>query len=358
VITADLDRELASALRAAGDLPFTAGTWRPAPGGDPASYSTTLAFRAAWPTGLAPGELAATLAGPLREVPWIRACRLAGDGHLTIEVTAQALAASAAAMAAAGPSCAASTILEGCAVSLLPWPDLAAQPGWPGAWHAQAGAMAGRLAAAAGAAAVTATGQKGGGYQASAIAGAASPVSAAVAYFGPDAVRYWLARTATASGPWPEPGRAGGPAHPFYAVGQARTEAVSTLRWAGDLGVDRVDPGDQLAGLLAAPAQRALLGLLSFLPVRVAAAARRGRSDELPRYLEQVGLAWLECHRSQPALPFGGRAAPPPGDQATVSARLLLAEAAGAVLTAGLGLAGVAAAAGRDVAVGVSGTGT
>jgi hypothetical protein len=95
-----------------------------------------------------------------------------------------------------------------------------------------------------------------------------------------------------------------------------------------------------------------------FVRVWGAGGAGGARADELPRYLEQVGLAWLECHRSQPALPFGGRAAPPPGDQATVSARLLLAEAAGAVLTAGLGLAGVAAAAGRDVAVGVSGTGT
>ena len=61
-----------------------------------------------------------------------------------------------------------------------------------------------------------------------------------------------------------------------------------------------------------------------------------------PRYLELVGEAWLECRRARPALPFGGRAAA--RETEVVSARLLLADAARAVLAAGLGLTGIQAA--------------
>jgi arginyl-tRNA synthetase len=84
-----------------------------------------------------------------------------------------------------------------------------------------------------------------------------------------------------------------------------------------------------------------MLGLLSFLPVRVAAAARRGRPDELPRYLEQVSAAWLACRQAAPALPFGGRAAA--SEAHVVSSRLLLAEAVAAALAAGLALTGIPA---------------
>jgi arginyl-tRNA synthetase len=73
----------------------------------------------------------------------------------------------------------------------------------------------------------------------------------------------------------------------------------------------------------------------------VAAAARRSRPDELPRYLERVGRVFADCRLASPALPFGGLAAP--RDPAVRAARLMLAAAAAAVLSAGLDLTGVAA---------------
>jgi len=74
------------------------------------------------------------------------------------------------------------------------------------------------------------------------------------------------------------------------------------------------------------------------LPVRVAAAAGRGRPDELPSFLEAVSDAWLAVRLAAPALPFGGRAAP--ADQAVAGARLTLAGAVRAVLACGLSLTG------------------
>jgi len=73
----------------------------------------------------------------------------------------------------------------------------------------------------------------------------------------------------------------------------------------------------------------------------VAAAARRCRPDGLPRYLEEVSAAWQACQLEAPALPFGGASAP--GDPVLAAARLELAAAAAAVLSAGLGLTGIEA---------------
>jgi arginyl-tRNA synthetase len=81
--------------------------------------------------------------------------------------------------------------------------------------------------------------------------------------------------------------------------------------------------------------------LLAWLPVRVAAAARRHRPDEVPRYLEQVAAAWQACKQAAPALPFGGSTAPDEPELA--SARLVVADAVRAVLAAGLGLTGITA---------------
>lgn len=130
-------------------------------------------------------------------------------------------------------------------------------------------------------------------------------------------------------------------ADPLYPVQQAHASAASALRWAADLGLEPAETTDRLGAQLSSPAEVALLGLLSFLPVRVAAAARRGRPDELPRYLEQVTASWLTCRLEAPALPFGGRAAP--SDPAQAGARLVLARAVAAVVAAGLALTGVAA---------------
>ncbi len=176
------------------------------------------------------------------------------------------------------------------------------------------------------------------------LAAKQSPVYAAVAYLGASSVRYRLARTLPGStaqlAELSEPrARA---ADPLYPVQQAHADAASTLRWAADLQLDSPDPGERLADLLAAPAEQELLGLLAWLPVRVAAAARRHRPDEVPRYLEQVAAAWLGCKQAAPALPFGGAAAPSKPELA--SARLVLADSVRAALAAGLTLTGISAA--------------
>ncbi len=352
MITADLDAELAAslaALAASGRLPAAAaqftpgGTWRPAPGGRPTSYATSLAFEIARLGGRKPAEVAAVLAAPLREIPWVDSAEPAGDGYLTITVTPQALAASAARMAIGGPACAQSMILRGTAATVRPWPDLAAATSWPDAWQDQADTMTGRLAQAAGATVTITSEWERGALGPRSARDPRSPVYAAVAYLGASSVRYRLARAMPGNGSQltalsQARTRA---ADPLYPVQQAHADAASTLRWADDLELDRADPGERLAGLLGTPAEQDLLGLLSWLPVRVAAAARRRRPDELPRYLEQVAAAWLACKQAAPALPFGGESAP--GEPGLASARLVLADAVRAVLAAGLALTGITA---------------
>jgi arginyl-tRNA synthetase len=363
VIPADLSAELASAISAAiaaGDLPPGAarlrasGTWRPAPlgpvrpgpvrpetvpGRSAGSYATSLPFGLARLAGQEPAAVAARLAGALRPADWISSAESTGDGYLTIEVTGAALASLAVRITRAGLSCARSDALAGVTRAAPPLPDLAAEPGWRQAWRDQAAALAGRLAAAAGATVVPGPQPE--------LSGSGRPagpdsVADAVAYAGADAVRYWLARMPT--------GRTGGLgreipvtsdlAYPWYLVSFAHTDAASVRRWAADLGLRRAEPDGWLAGLLGEPAELALLTQLSWLAERVAGAARRGRPAEVPRYLEELAAAWLDCRESCPALPFGGRAAP--RDQAGISARLWLADATRTVLASGLGLVGVA----------------
>ena len=207
MITGDLGTELITVLRqlaADGALPQSAaklspaGTWRPAPDGDPASFATSLPFRVARLDGSAAADVAAALAGPLRAVPWIRRVRPAAPGYLTITVTPGALAAIAGRIAAAGPSCAHSSILRGTAATVMPWPDLAAASSWPRAWREQAGAMTGRMAQAAGAD-VASGGER--GPRSDSAPATQSPVAAAVAWFGDSAVRYSVARALPGSAP-------------------------------------------------------------------------------------------------------------------------------------------------------------
>ncbi|HUB40511.1 MAG TPA: DALR anticodon-binding domain-containing protein [Streptosporangiaceae bacterium] len=357
MITADLDNELAAAQRALaarGVLPASsaqvslAGTWRPGPDGDPSSYATAAPFEIAGPAGLHPARVAEAVAGALLSVPWIEAAMPSGDGYLTVTVTHQALAASAARMAAAGLACANSSILRGTAAHSRSWPDLAGASSWQHAWQLQADAMTSHLALAAGAAATALSGRERASTDTQPASTTRSPVHDAVEFFGSDSVRYRLARTTSGHQLHPaaigiaDSGTARTPMEdPLYPVQQAHAAAASALRWAADLGLGPAELTDGLGRQLSSPAERALLGLLSFLPVRVAAAARRRRPDELPRYLEQVGSAWLACRLQAPALPFGGRAAPRDPDEA--GARLMLARAVAAVVAAGLGLTGVAA---------------
>jgi arginyl-tRNA synthetase len=378
VILADLDREVAAWVAAGvadGTLPPAAArivpgrTWRRAPDQHPASFATSVAFELAAATGRPPARLAASLARPLRKLPWIAAAEPARDGYLTITVTSRALGRAAARLTVAGPSAADSMRLAGTTTTAPPWPDPAAAPSWRRAWQDQAVAMTSRLAQAAGAlvSATTMNGERGKpGADAAPTwqqpAGDSEPsgsgvspgvvvtppdaaVADAVAWFGVPAVRYGLARTSP--GRTSELGRvllrpgASGP-DPLYPVRQGHASADSTLRWAADL---RLQPGDP-ADLLASPAEQALLGLLPWLPVRVAAAAARGRPDELPFFLEAVADAWLAVRLAAPALPFGGRSAP--ADQAVAGARLTLACAVRAVLACGLTLTGASSCEGRD----------
>jgi arginyl-tRNA synthetase len=349
VLTGDLRSELTIALRdlsADGVLPVAAttlsqaGTWRPATDGEPASFATSLPFRIAKLDGSDAADVAAALARRLETVSWVRAARPGASGYLTITVTQAALAAVAGRTAAAGPSCAQSTILRGTAATIMPWPDLAAAQSWPRAWRAQADAMTGRLREAAGAMS-SSGGERVPGPDAGAVGD--SPVQAALAWFGDAAVRYSLARTLPGGA-----GRLSGQLRPgrrspdeHAAVQVAHADAASTLRWAADLHIDKASYAEPVGRALMSQAERRLLNLLSWLPERVASAARRSRPDELPRYLEQVAAAWMTCKQVSPALPFGGQATAKDPDVA--GARLVLADAARAVLAAGLALTGISA---------------
>jgi arginyl-tRNA synthetase len=97
--------------------------------------------------------------------------------------------------------------------------------------------------------------------------------------------------------------------------------------------------------LPADPADLALLDALSWLPERVAIAARRGRPDEFARYLEELAGATIAASRF-----IGPAGDGPAGDDRANRANderlalaLDLATAARTALAAGLGLLGVTA---------------
>ena len=357
MILADLDRELAAriaVLVADGTLPRQAlgiapgRTWRPAPDGDPASFATSVTFELAALSDCEPADIAAQLAAPLAQLPWVALAEPAGTGYLTIAVTAVALGHAAARLAAAGPTAGQSTILASTTAAVPPWPNLAAAADWRHAWRDHAAAVTGRLAAHAGAEVTAIMGGERGASAADAVGTQRSAVAAAVAWYGVPSIRYSLARTAPGQvarlGLVPRPGASG--VDPLYPVRQAYKSAMSVQRWAADLGLAADDLVEHAGDLLCSPAERKLLGLLPWFPVRVAMAARRRRPDELPGYLEAVGAAWRTVGQLAPALPFGGRAAA--ADPATRAARLVLARAVHAVLAAGLALTGASPCTGDD----------
>ena len=175
------------------------------------------------------------------------------------------------------------------------------------------------LAVAAGAEVLSDTASAQSGPTASAAAGASKQVSASIAFAGADAVRFWLAR----GGPQPELMAMARHVldNPAYAVRYAHAAAAAVLRWAGH------PPGDFRPALLAEPAQRALLDALSWLPERVAVAARRGRPDVFARYLEALASRTIDTMSTT----------------GPTSEMLWLALAARTALAAGLGLLGIAA---------------
>jgi arginyl-tRNA synthetase len=371
MIPADIGAEIARLLRAgvaAGDTSRSvgklsaAGTWRPAPphaGGGSGTYATSLPLEISGLAGRAAGPVAARLAAGLGAVAWIRSARVTGDGYLTVSVTAGHLAELPARIVAAGPASARSGALAGVRATAPSLPDLGAAPGWERAWRMQRDALVGRLADAAGATVMFARSQRNapsdsaarpaaGAVSASTVSAStvsASTLPAALAHYGADAVRYALAR---ASAPQPAAiiRQLGLPldlANPFVLVRYAHADAASTLRWAAELGLAPPDrPARSTADELFPP-ELALIDAMSWLPERVAAAARSARPAELTACVEHLAGAWLDCSDHCPALPFRGRAAPsnPRGLQA--AARLGLASAARTALEACLALLGLAA---------------
>jgi arginyl-tRNA synthetase len=316
------------------------GTWRPAPpgvGGAPGTYATSLAFRLGEATGRAPGEVAAGLAAALEPVAWISAASVARGGYLTVTVTPDALARLAVRVPAAGAACADSDALRGTSLAAPAAAGLASAASWDEARRRLAAEITGRLAMVAGAKVKVKD------YSERRRHFGLPALAVAVAFAGPGAVRYALART--------RPGRQAAIdaaacarndlGNPFFAVRYAHAHAASVLRWAADLDVDRGRPEAFRPDLLGQPGERELLDLLSWLPERAAGAARRRRPDAFARYLEDLAAAWLECWERSPALPFGGRSASADAPQA--AARLWLAAAAQTALATGIGLIGVAA---------------
>jgi len=315
VITAALRRAiLAAAGRPDADPLLTPG---PAPG----SYASSLPFR----LGPDPRAAATALAAKLRDEAWVAAAEVTGPGFLTVTVSHATLARLAIRIAHAGPACAESDALAGRAV---PAPRPAAVTEWPQARAALAAELTVRLAAAAGATVLTDPERA---RSPAPPPPSRGPVAEAIAYAGPDAVRYALARM-------PPGGQAPRAAviarhvlaNPAYAVRYAHAAAAAVLRWAAALGTR---PAGFTPRLLAEPGELALLDALSWLPERVAVAARRERPDEFAGYLAELAARTVDTMSTTSFTTISSIS----------SERLWLADAARTGLAAGLGLLGIGA---------------
>ena len=274
---------------------------------------------------------------------------MTGPGFLTVTVTHDTLAGLAVRIARAGPACAHSDALRGHPVPAARPGRLAAAPAWPQARAALAAELTARLAAAAGAT-VFPDAERGSVpapvplpaaqpnrpsaaqliAQPIALPGD-EPVAEAARYAGADAVRFALARMP----PGGEPPDAAVIArhvlaNPAYAVRYAHAAAAAVLRWAAALGTR---PAGFTPRLLAEPGELALLDALSWLPERVAMAARRGRPDEFAGYLEELAARTIETMSTTSFTTVSSIS----------SERLWLADAARTGLAAGLGLLGIGA---------------
>jgi arginyl-tRNA synthetase len=369
VITRDLRDAIARAVAAGGNQPADPGL-RPA--GGAGRYASSVAFE----LGKNPREIARHLAARLAREPWIARADVTGPGYLTITVTPETLTAAGDRIAEAGPGCARGDALRGVTLPAPPAADLLAVATWEEARAALAAELTVRLAAAAGATVAVprypertrqpppaispclagggatfrsgeergeapAAGECPATEAAAAVAvGERRPaeerhggeVAAAVAFAGLDAVRFSLARAVPGRPVRIDPAKIARhvPDNPAYAVRYAHARAASGVRWAATRGgaeaVPRRPPAD--------PGELALLDALSWLPERVATAARRGRPDEFTRYLEELASV-TTATLSSASYPGSARA---PG-----SDKLALARAARAGLAAGLGLLGVSA---------------
>jgi arginyl-tRNA synthetase len=118
--------------------------------------------------------------------------------------------------------------------------------------------------------------------------------------------------------------------NPAYAVRYAHAAAAAVLRWAAAL---EKGPAGFQPRLLAGPVELALLDALSWLPERVATAARRGRPDEFAGYLEELAARTIDTMSTTGFTTIPNIS----------SERLWLAAAARTGLAAGLGLLGIGA---------------
>ena len=347
MITRDVRQAIARAVAAAG---FGCADPGLRPAGGPGRYASSVAFG----LGESPREIAGRLAAELAREPWIAAAEATGPGYLTVAVTRQTLTALPGRIAEAGPACATSDALRGTTLQAPPAVDLFAVATWEEAWKALTAELTARLAAAAGAtlalprhpertvpapqARLSAPG--GEARVRSDEEGAKPPakgrrpateVAAAVAYAGLDEVRFSLARSVPGHPVRIEEAKIARHVleNPAYAVRYAHARAASGVRWAAALGAEAGPPRPP-----ADPGELALLDALSWLPERVAVAARRGRPDEFARYLEELASATIAT-LSSTSYPGSARA---PGTD-----RLALARAAQAGLAAGLELLGVSA---------------
>ena len=312
MITAGLRRAIVEATGAEDPL------LRPGPA--PGSYTTAVPFR----LGPDPLSAAARLSARLRDELWIADAEVTGAGFVTVTVTHATLARLAIRIAQAGPGCAASDARAGRTFQAPAGIPLAAVPSWPQARAALAAQLTVRLAAAAGALFDTERG---------AVPAPPSPsrgpVADAISFAGADAVRFALARMPPGGEP-PDPAVLARHvlANPAYAVRYAHAAAAAVLRWAAALGIR---PAGFTPRLLAEPGELALLDVLSWLPERVAVAARRGRPDEFAGYLAELAARTIDTMSTTSFTKVADIS----------SERLWLADAARTGLAAGLGLLGI-----------------
>jgi hypothetical protein len=269
------------------------------PGGAPGTYVCRVP------------ELAPRLASEL----WIASAEVS-NGFLTVTVTHEALTEVATEITQVGGPCAESDVLRGQVVTVTTNDWLLAGD-WEQARAVLAVELTGRLAAAAGAT-VTEAGTTG----RSDMAGA-TEIAAGARWAGRDAMRFAVARMVP-GGPAPDPEVIARHVlgNPAYAVRYAHAVAAAVLRWAG------TPPGEFRPRQLTGPGEMVLLDALSWLPERVAVAARRGRPDDFARYLETLASRTID------AMSTSGHISPE---------RLWLAAAARTGLGAGLELLGIAA---------------
>ena len=269
------------------------------PGGAPGTYVCRVP------------ELAPRLASEL----WIASAEVS-NGFLTVTVTHEALTEVATEITQVGGPCAESDVLRGQVVTVTTNDWLLAGD-WEQARAVLAVELTGRLAAAAGAT-VTEAGTTG----RSDMAGA-TEIAAGARWAGRDAMRFAVARMVP-GGPAPDPAVIARHVlgNPAYAVRYAHAVAAAVLRWAD------TPPGEFRPRQLTGPGEMVLLDALSWLPERVAVAARRGRPDDFARYLETLASRTID------AMSTSGHISPE---------RLWLAAAARTGLGAGLELLGIAA---------------